>query len=508
MGRVVTPAIVRNATLAYVIRASLFVPLFALGAAGDVWPAIAAALGLAVGFRLAGALRRRTKTPDDTLPGFLAEACSGDVMVRRAVAVVTIVGLLGLVGAEAVALAVVLGPLLGEGFGNILFVASIVAAGLIGLSLEPSRLFHVAQALLGAVFIGLFGAVAFLVYLVASDLRALPPHGALALLLLVGACIALLVYRQSKYVETPLLASPDTRGWRRTLARHVRALQRFANVAVSVFAVLAVVLAGMVIYTLGPTGIAWDALAALGSAPAMPLIGCVAIALLAAAYPLVDAAIWRNAGALADAGGRDMRVVAGESALFVIVIASFGAIAILATDLPPESTGIADFIRQLSVFDHPITDAALTLLLVGLAAMATATASVAVSAALTLARTDILAGAAGKAPALTAAIAIATAATWFAAGIPVSGAIDARFFALALGFACPQVALLPLVLARYLGLAQPGWAALTGIAGGVAMSLGCIAAYASGADPLALALAVPASLAPGLLCLGLARRTA
>lgn len=501
-----TPAIVRNATVAYLVRVSLVVPLFALGAAEDIWPVIVAALGLAAGCRLRGALRMRPGMPGSTLPAFLAEACGGDGHVRRAAALVTILGLLGLVGAEAAAVGAVMGPVFGsEGAGTALFVATFAAVGLVGLTASARPLLYVAQALLGAIFIGLIGAGAFLVYLLASDLRPLPPHGALALLALASACAALLAYRQSKYVETPPLVSPGTTGWRRSFARLVRMLQRLANVAVSVFAGLALVLTGMAVYALGPAAILREALAAFGAAPRMPAIGVAAVAILATAYPLVDGVIWRHAADLAEAGRREMRLVARESAIFVVVAAAFGALAILAADLPSGSTAIADLIRQLALFDHPITDAALSLLLVALAAMASAMMAPAIGGALAVARADILPNSPGSARALIAAIGVAVAVACLALGGPSAGLPETRFFATALGFACLPLALVPLLVARWRDAALPRWSALAGMATGITASLCCIAVHAATGDQAALAMAVPAAIAPGLVFLGLVK---
>jgi hypothetical protein len=533
----VPPAVVRNAWIAYALRVSVLLPLFVLGAAGDVWPAIAGSVGFGAGICLLGAWRQpiaafvdeaRRQGRPGTLHALLAQACAGAVSIRLASASATVVALLGLAGAEAAALVVVMMPLVGEGVGIPCFVILVLAAGLYAVSVGTNGMRYAAQALLGAIYIGVFGSAAFLLYLNATDLRPMPPHGAFALIVLALSCVAILAYRQTKYIETPhLVAATEPSRWRRALARQVRLVQRFANVCISVLAVLIVVLAAMQFYFLGFPGTVRDGFAALGMAPHIPAIGMVGIALLALAYPLVDAVSWQCAGALAASARatgtrpaqflRPTRMVAGESAMIAVVAAAYGAIAVLATDLPSDSTGITDFVRQLMSFDHEITDAALALLLVGCFAMAASTMGMAASTAMTVIRLDILpavrpgngdaveAGPVDRAAVvLVSAVAAAVAAVWIVSGVPAAGIADARFFAVALAFACLQMSLLPLLLARLGGLALPGAAALAVVAAGAGASLGSIVIYGASGDILWLWLAIPACLLPGLLLLAAA----
>lgn len=533
-------SIIRNALIAYALRVSVFVPLFALGAAGNVWPAIVGAIGFGVGVYLLGASRREvTAFVDDsrlrgqpaTLHGFIAQACGGAASVHLATGLATVVALLGLAGAEAAALVSVLTPLIGDGMGIPWFVMLVVVAGLYAVWAGTTRVRYVSQALLGAIYIGVFGSAAFLLYLNASDLHPMPPHGAFALVALTACCLAILIYRQTKYVETPPLVAPDdTSRWRRAVAAPVRLLLRIANVAISVFAVLVVVIAGMEFYFLGLPETLRNGFAALGTAPDIPIVGLAGIAMLALAYPLLDAVSWQSVGAFvhsaraagveADAATaliqRPIRLIAGETAMIGILIAAFGAIAALSTDLPPDELGMPGFIGQLTAFDNGITDAALTLLLVGTSAMAMATMGMAISTAMTAIRLDIVparrgsgddtgAPSGGRVPvAVVSIIGFVIAAIWIASGVPSAGVVDARFFAVALAFACLQVSLLPLLLARLRGLALPAGAALTVLGGGAAAPLCCIAVYTATANVLWLWLAAPACLASGLLLLAAA----
>lgn len=530
-------AITRNAWIAYALRVSVFVPLFALGAAGDVWPAIVGAIGFGAGVYLLGVSRRQVIAFVDeasgrgrpaTLHAFVAQACGDAATVRLAVAAASVVALLGLAGAEAAALVSVLTPLIGGGLGVPCFVMLVVGAGLYAVWAGTTRVRYASQALLGAIYLGIFGSAAFLLYLNASDLHPMPPHGAFALVALTACCVAILSYRQTKYVETPLLVAPgDTSRWRRAVATPVRVLLRFANVAISVFAVLVVVIAGMEFYFLGLSGTIREGLAALGTAPHIPAVGLAGIATLALAYPLVDAVSWQSANAFvhsARAAGveadatptffqRPMRMIAGETVLIGILFAAFGAIAALSTDLPPDDLGMPAFIGQLILFDNGITDAASTLLLVGIFAMAMATMGMAIATAMTAIRLDILpawrgSGDDADAPSgdrtplvVVSTIGLVIAAIWIVSGVPSAGVADARFFAMALAFACLQVSLLPLLLARLRGVALPAGAALTVLGGAVAAPVCCVAIYTATTDVLWLWLAVPACLVCGLLLL-------
>lgn len=521
-GSAPSPAILRNAWSASLLRMSVLVPLFALGATGEVRAGLAGVMGFGVGLLLLGLTWRRVAIPRD-------EAPSGGG-VRSVAAIVSVVALFGLVGAEAAAFVIVATSVLGEGAGIPVFVGLVGGAGLHALAAGRVRIVQASQALLAAILIGLFGSTVFLLYLSASDLRPMPPHGAFGLVALAACCIAILAYRQTKYVETPLLVAPDEASrWRRVLARQTRLLQRFANVVISVLAVVVVVIVGMELYVLGVPEIARSALAALGTASRLPVIGLVAIALLALAHPLVDAMSRQSAAALGEAASpaglgptdgparRAFGMVAGETALLGLLVLAFGAVAALATDLPPDALGIADFVRQLVAFEHGITDAALSLLLVGCVAMAVSTMSMTIAAAMAVIRRDVapalrpgLDGAAAPDRMSTglALVGLAgSAAIWIASGVPSAGIADARFFALSLVFVCLQLSLLPLVLARLLDLPPAGAGlSLATLGAGAAASLACIAAWAGTGDTVWLWTAVPACLLAGLLPLAAAWR--
>lgn len=525
----VPPAIIRNAWIAYAVRVSVFVPLFLAGATGDIWPVIAAALGLAAGIAQLGTLHGPlAASGSPTLHAYLAQGCEDAAKVRLATAAMTVLGLLGLAGAEAAALVAIVSPLTGEGAGLPLFVALFAGAGLYAVAAGANRVRYASQALLGAIFVGVFVSAAFLLYLHASDLRPLPPYGAFALITLAAGCLAIMVYRQNKYNETPPLIAPEEPArWRRKVSALVKGLLKVFNIAVSIFAVVAIVIAGMEFYFLGLADNLLKAVSALTIAPTISTIGLAAIALLALTYPLVDAVSWQNVGALKDsaaAAGDDpaqtrklvigpIRFVAGETALFVLMLAAIGTITTLGTDLPPEEAGMPGAIRQLVLFENEITSTALTLLLVGTVAMAVSMMGTAFASALTAIRLDILpsvraepgdgAGPASgerRAVVVLVVLAIVVAAIWLISGVPSSGAADTRVFALALAFACLQLSLLPLVVARVRGFSLPNTgAARSVLGGGVAAALACLTAYGVTDDLIWLWLAVPACLATGLL---------
>src|SRR6185312_3116394 len=102
-----------------------------------------------------------------------------------------------------------------------------------------------------------------LLYLHASDLRPMPPHGTLAVLVIASFCLAVLPYRRTKYVYTGLPALPAASS-RQTLAIKIFRLSlKLLNTTISVLAVLIVVIASMEFYFWGLAAIVRDRATAL-----------------------------------------------------------------------------------------------------------------------------------------------------------------------------------------------------------------------------------------------------
>jgi hypothetical protein len=108
------PDVLRNCFLAYPLRIASFGPFFAWGASGDFWPAIISAACFGSGVYLIYLLRRPLLAFLDnalgantsmTLPAFAAKCHGNDGRVRLLTASLTVVALIGLITAEAVATA-------------------------------------------------------------------------------------------------------------------------------------------------------------------------------------------------------------------------------------------------------------------------------------------------------------------------------------------------------------------------------------------------------------------
>ena len=115
-----------------------------------------------------------------------------------------------------------------------------------------------AQLQLGMLYLGLFGATAFLLYLQVSALRSMPPHATLAIVFVTAFCAVIPIYRRSRFVDRNLITEPpsNTGGAARDSsgARVLSRLQRILNVCITVLAALVVVVALMELYLRRPRG--------------------------------------------------------------------------------------------------------------------------------------------------------------------------------------------------------------------------------------------------------------
>src|SRR5438105_12078355 len=115
------PAVIQNSCIAYALRVTTFVPLFAWGAGGDFWPAIITSAALGLGIYLLYALRRPmlefldaalSRDRSVTIHEFIASQHGNDPRVRLLASGLTVFALSGLVIGEAFAVAMVLRPIL------------------------------------------------------------------------------------------------------------------------------------------------------------------------------------------------------------------------------------------------------------------------------------------------------------------------------------------------------------------------------------------------------------
>ena len=551
------PGVIQNSSIAYALKMATFGPFFAWGASGDLWPAIIGSAFFGLGSYLIYVLRRPlleflgsalNSDRSITIGAFVAQRHGDDPRVRLLASSLTAFALTGLVVCETIGVAAILKPALSDDAGlSYLFIVGVLAfMALCTIPSGNSGAMYSAQLQLGTLYLGLFGATAFLLYLQVSALSSMPPHATLAIVFVTAFCAAIPIYRRSRFVDRNVITQPrsDTGGAARDSsgARMLSRLQRILNVCVSVFAALVVVVALMELYSDGTAAIVRDSAAALQAATRVPDIGLIALVLLPLFYPIVDITNWQRIAAFEK--DRDVSLdesgqwsaafkrfcirYAAESPLAWLFMCAFGAI-VASAATPGDTDVVQAFISGLISQQNEVATTGLSLLLVGVLATASSTMTSLFSASLATFRYDILPvlwpePAPGGVPAF--AQATATRRT-IAAGAGLCLVIllasyligehlgitftSGKFLALVFAFSCAQLAFVPLVLGPLIGRTRQGFEAVgsgwaLGILGcGAAMGVGAVAVYlVTGREPWLWA-AVPACLATGALLFAVAR---
>ena len=215
----------------------------------------------------------------------------------------TAFALTGLIVCETIGVATILKPVLSDNvwFSYLFIVGVLTFMVLCTIPSGNSGVMYSAQLQLGMLYLGLFGATAFLLYLQVSSLRSMPPHATLAIVFVTAFCAVVPIYRRSRFVDRNVITEPrsnadgvarDSSG-----ARVLSRLQRILNVCITVLAALVVVVALMELYSDGPSAIVRDSAAALQAATRVPVIGLVALILLPLFYPIVDMTNWQRIAA-------------------------------------------------------------------------------------------------------------------------------------------------------------------------------------------------------------------
>ena len=279
------PAVIRNSSIAHVLRIAAFGPFFAWGASGDLWPAIVSTVFFGLGLLLLYVLRgsmleflHRALDHDGsiTVHAFVARQHGNDRRVLLLASSLTLFALFGLVVGESVAVAALLKPLLTGStalvYLSVLGMLTVAAAGAI-LS-GHSGVMQSTQLQLGMAYLGLFGSTALLLYLHVSALTPMPPHGTFAAAFVAAWCAVMLWYRRSKYVDTNIIRVTDPKagdiGRVPPGAKLLKKFEQILNPCISVFVVLVVVVAGMEFYFAGILSIWYGAVGAGRAAVALP----------------------------------------------------------------------------------------------------------------------------------------------------------------------------------------------------------------------------------------------
>lgn len=551
------PGVIQNSSIAYAVKMAIFGPFFALGAAGDFWPAIIASASLGLGIYLLGRLYARMlpffrsafeSDQSFTLNEFIAQQHGHDPRVRLMSAGLSLFALFGLTICEAFGVATILRPIAPDIPGYLILLVMLVLAAVYALPAGNSGALRSSQAQLGMVYLSLFGSTALLLYILMATLRRMPPHGTLALLLAAAICLVMLCYRRSRYVDTsPLdMTAAATRGavsGREPLGgRLFRRFNKIINVGVSTLAVVVIVFIGMALYPMGVGTVLNESAAALQGSARLSNIGLIALVLLPLLYPIVDVANWQRFAALAKgvapdsagsavwvaAVGKIARVFAVETALVSLFLGAFGAIAVVALRTPGGPSVLQTFVQQLSLQQNWVAGGALSLLLIGAVMIALSTMSLTFSAGLCVLRYDILPSVrpppalAEPRPAEEAVVrrrAVTAGSALLLVMLVVFSILAAQlqidftgggFVALVFAFCCAQLACAPLVLGpvcragRGVTGVSPEWA-LTVLGLGAGAGIGSAAIYlATGQTPWLWA-AIPACLGSGYLVFAIAR---
>jgi hypothetical protein len=550
------PDVVRNSSVASALRLAILGPFFAWGASGDFVPAVIGAVCFGAGLYLFDVFRGPIldfldaalgRDGSITVHEFIARRNGNDPWVRLTAASLTIFALSGLVVAEAVALGAVLRPLVaGSTAVSVSVTGVLIASALYAALSGNSGAMQSGQLQLGMIYLGLFGATVMLLYLLVSAVTAIPPYGTFAIVAVVALCTFIACYRLSKYVDTTLIRvvnsgaeGPAEPGRPSLGARLLRRFEQVLNICVSLFALWIFDLACLEFYARGVPTIARDSFAALQEQTQVSPLAFVALALLPLFYPLVDVRNWQRIAAAEKERDpstnqrrrwyvrRCLRKYAIEAPLLWLFASMFGAIAMVAVAIPDAADSIQAFITQLVADKSLFTTGALSLLLVGVLAIASATISSSFSAGLCTIRYDILPVVwpqlaaedpsreplAGRATLLAGGgLFIAIIAAAIIADCLVSTSVaSGTFLAVLFVLCCAQLALAPLVFAPLIGRASEGtdtlsprWA-LAVLGTGAGSTAGVVMIYAVTGTEGWLWAAVPACLASGLFVLILGR---
>jgi hypothetical protein len=542
------PATIQNASIAYALQLTTFAVLFSWGAAADFWPAIISAVFFGVGVVLLYAVRapmlaflsralRRDQSV--TVHEFIAKLHGNDGRLRVLASSLTVFALAGLVAAVAFAIAALLKPVMQDAVSPY-----IIAGGLLLVAIlctvwsGNSGVIRAAQTQLGVIYLGLFCATALLIYLAMSGAPSLPPQAVFAVLFVAASCIAFMLYRKIRYVDTSpfhTTGSGDSAG-AQTEPSGARAFVRFEkvlNVSISVFVGFVIAFAYIAVSGNDYLELIRDAAAAaLGSGTQVSWLEIVSLVLLPLLYPLADLSNWQRIAAFeknnpgTDDATRDTRAYRGlfriyaiETPLvwvFLCMVGALGAVAAFS-----EGIGIPEFFERLLEQDNFISTGAVAVLLVVAFAMALALMSSAFSASLCAIRYDILPAVwpelrSDQATPVQQAVArqravIAAVAFYVLMLIVVGLAGGLGSNRSGIAFYCAQLAPVPLILGPVIararggyGVVNAGWAlAIVGIS--AAVGIGAVAVHlATGIEPWLWA-AVPACIGSGFLLFAIAR---
>ncbi len=542
------PAAIQNASIAYALPLTTVAALFSFGASTDVWPVIISAVSFGVGVALLYAVRApmlaflsRALRRDQsiTVHEFITKLHGNDARLRVLASALTVFALAGLTVAVAFGLAALLKPVMPDPASPYIIAACVLLVAIASaLWSGNSGVIRAAQTQLAVIYLGLFCATALLIYLAMSGAPSLPPQATFAILFVAVCCIAFMLYRRTRYIDTSpfhTAGAGDSAGVQ-TEPAGAGAFVRFEkvlNVGVSVFAGFVIAFAYIAVSGNDYLELIQDAATAmLGSGTQASWLEMVSLALLPLFYPLADLSNWQRIAAFeknnpgTDDTTRDTRAYRGlfriyaiETPLIGLFLCMMGAIGAVAAF--SEGIAMPAFFEQLLQQDNFISTGAVAFVLVAVFAMALAMMSSAFSASLCAIRYDILPAVWPELRSDQAMLpqqAVARQRTVIAAvafyllmliifGL-VAGLGGNR---LVIAFYCAQLAPVPLILGPVIARARGGygivdakWAlAIVGLS--AAVGIAAVAIHLATGIEAWLWVAVPATLASGFLLFAIAR---
>lgn len=407
--------VARNASVATTMRAAVFVALFAAGASGEVWVVLAMSASLGAGVYLVYLLRHPMLAHlDDALArdgsmsvvAFVGRRIGLDARVRRLAAVLVLVALMAVVLTEAFVLRWCFGQLLPDAssLARALAAGVVVVAALQAMASGHAAALHAAQFQFGLLYVGLFGSVVVLLYAQASTLVPLGRGDALMLAIGAATCVALVVKRRSRYVDTETIRPPElSHAEPAPLASRVlRRAGKLTNQIVSTLVVVAIVVAGMALYGAWSQGLRSSAPSAGGLPGWAVAVLCVVLLL----HPLVDLAVWQQLAALriragpTDLPGEEaaqrvrstLHAHALQSVALGLLMAMLGSLAAAVTGASGTDATLSTITSRLTMLDADLGGTLLPCFVLTLLARALTTMAPQFSAMLCTLRLDLDAG--------------------------------------------------------------------------------------------------------------------
>jgi type IV secretory pathway VirB2 component (pilin) len=549
----IAPRVIQNSSIVYRLGWVALAPLLVWGIVGELWPAIVYLVSIGLGLWLFFALRRpilqflqgaAVHDRSMTVHQFIARCHGNDARVGAFAAALSVFAIYGLIACVMIGLATVLRTIfsgsgaLAETFVVVIFLLVAGSTLLAG----RSGILYATQIQLGLVYFGLFAATVLLLYLQGSAIGAMPLKGIVALLLIALVCALLHFRRRSRYLDTSIRPNAaDTAGEREREPLGVRLLvrlQKILNSLVGILAmtliVLAIIVAGFEVFLGGVPAIAGETLQGLQAGTSASTMTLISLCLLPLLQPMVDVVNWQRVAVFAKErdGGQYTDVewtaafktfghtYAREVPLMALFVVLFGVLAGLTLAGASEGDATQAFLASLLAQDNSVATAIVSLLMLGILALAVATIGSLLSAAIAIVGNDIVpilrprsistADAAAGEPAgesltATAAIGVLVSililATFLLADMRSEHSLGiAGLLGAMLAFSSVQMALVPLTLAPLLSGSgrsanvTPAWAAAV-LAVGAAIGVGITIAGLLFGQAAALPFAVPAAFA-------------